>query len=369
MNAQEFLLPISVPQPAGEDMTFSAEFDAIEAMRQEDDPNLEQGEWVTDLRVADWPGVATRCEALLRERTKDLRVAVYLTEALAKTQGFAGLRDGLQVCAGLCERFWDSVHPVPEDGDMEQRSGNLSRLLAGAKEWVYLIPVTQGGPGAYTVRELKAARALQIAVERNPDDADSLSFGKVTLDAFARSQRATPRNVVADNLAAARQARAALTALQTVADARLGAEGPAFLPAKDALDDVLHELERLARDAGVLPASEAGHPAATADAAASASSAASASGSAAEHHHANPAAPAGDGVLRTRAEALQQLRQVAQFFRRTEPHSPVAYLADKAAQWGELPLHAWLRAVVKDQGALAHLEELLGVETKEGLSD
>jgi type VI secretion system protein ImpA len=53
---------------------------------------------------------------------------------------------------------------------------------------------------------------------------------------------------------------------------------------------------------------------------------------------------------------------VAAFFRATEPHSPVAYLADKAARWGEMPLHAWLRAVVKDEAALAQLEEMLGVE-------
>jgi type VI secretion system protein ImpA len=59
---------------------------------------------------------------------------------------------------------------------------------------------------------------------------------------------------------------------------------------------------------------------------------------------------------------LAQLRIVAEFFRKTEPHSPVAYLADKAAKWGEQPLHLWLRTVVKEEAALARLEELLGVE-------
>lgn len=67
------------------------------------------------------------------------------------------------------------------------------------------------------------------------------------------------------------------------------------------------------------------------------------------------------GPLQNRTQALQQLRQVADFFRRTEPHSPVAYLADKAAQWGEMSLHEWLKTVVKDDGALAHVEELLGI--------
>jgi len=63
----------------------------------------------------------------------------------------------------------------------------------------------------------------------------------------------------------------------------------------------------------------------------------------------------------TRAQALAQLRLIADFFRSTEPHSPVAYLAMKAASWGEMPLHEWLRTVVRDPVQSAQLDELLGV--------
>jgi type VI secretion system protein ImpA len=63
----------------------------------------------------------------------------------------------------------------------------------------------------------------------------------------------------------------------------------------------------------------------------------------------------------SRAQALAQLREIAAFFRRTEPHSPVAYLAEKAAEWGMQPLHVWLREVVKDAASLQHVQELLGV--------
>jgi len=38
----------------------------------------------------------------------------------------------------------------------------------------------------------------------------------------------------------------------------------------------------------------------------------------------------------------------------------VAYLADKAAGWGDMPLHVWLRAVIKDPATIAGVEELLG---------
>ena len=36
------------------------------------------------------------------------------------------------------------------------------------------------------------------------------------------------------------------------------------------------------------------------------------------------------------------------------------YLAERAASWGEMPLHVWLRAVIKDPSAIAGIEELLG---------
>ena len=71
----------------------------------------------------------------------------------------------------------------------------------------------------------------------------------------------------------------------------------------------------------------------------------------------------------TRDEAIRQLREVARFFRATEPHSPVAYLAEKAARWGEMPLHEWLRSVVRDGGELAHIEQLLGLEAAAPTSD
>ncbi|HEC0958219.1 TPA: type VI secretion system protein TssA, partial [Klebsiella pneumoniae] len=76
-----------------------------------------------------------------------------------------------------------------------------------------------------------------------------------------------------------------------------------------------------------------------------------------------PRGPA--GAPGSRKEALQQLRQVAEFFRRTEPHSPVAYLAEKAARWGEMPLHVWLKRVIKDHGTLEQMEEMLDVNPED----
>src|SRR6516225_1191912 len=111
------LAPINEASPCGADLLFSPDFDAIQHARRFDDPSLDQGEWITEIKEADWPFVVERCTAMLRTQTKDLRLAVWLTEALAIQQGVPGLTQGYTVLTGLVERFWDGVHPLPEGDD------------------------------------------------------------------------------------------------------------------------------------------------------------------------------------------------------------------------------------------------------------
>lgn len=336
----------------GEDLSFSTEFDQIAELRRQDDPTLDQGEWVTSLKQADWPAAARLCEQLLRERTKDLRVVNWLTEADALTRGYAGLARGLGLAASLCERHWEQLHPQADDGDLEQRIGTLSWLLNRVTALARQMPVARNGQRTVSLADMAEARALQQAIERQPDSAETLSRGKLTLADVTRTQKETPRPWLREQLAALHDAVAALASLQTAVDGHLGADGPSFVSAREALAGALHDLERLAREAGAVDAP------ATAAAAATNEGAAVTAG-----QPAGAVGVAAPGVLATREQALAQLRLVADFFRRTEPHSPVAYLADKAARWGELPLHQWLRQVVKDQTSLSQLEELLGLES------
>jgi type VI secretion system protein ImpA len=67
-------------------------------------------------------------------------------------------------------------------------------------------------------------------------------------------------------------------------------------------------------------------------------------------------------VLPDPAGAQRQLAEVAAFFRRTEPHSPVSYLVQRAVQWGHMPLESWLRDVIKDETVLAQLRDTLGLK-------
>lgn len=365
MDTDLLLAPLPGGQPGGEDLSFSAAFDDIAEMRRADDPTLKQGEWVTPIKQADWAGAARLCETLLATRTKDLRLALWLTEARAMTQGYAGLASGLGLCTALCEQHWPHLHPLPDGSDAEERIGNIAWMLQRLVDLASALPVTRGRKGErFTLLDLKHARQWQAQAERVGQPADTLPADQpnaITVAQFRQALQDTPTERLRETVDALRSTRAQLQAWQGVVDARLGHEGPSFVSAREALEQASHELERLAREAGALSSAPL---AGDATGIPLANTAEHANPGAPAEAHSPVSGPAGAHALtapRNRAEALRQLQMVADFFRRTEPHSPVAYLADKAIKWGEMPLHRWLGEVVKDPTSMAHLQELLGL--------
>ncbi|MBK7613503.1 MAG: type VI secretion system protein TssA [Burkholderiales bacterium] len=348
MELDQLLQELSNQPPCGEDMSFSPEFDEIQELRRQDDPTIAQGEWVTTLKTADWPGVLSSTGKILSQRSKDLRVAGWWTEASAHVNSYGGLADGLRLARELCERYWDALHPRLEGSDAELRVGSLTWLLGQVNTLATALPVLQRGDLVLSLADIEAARTRSATTDHHSNDPSAPA--KPNADTVAKALRETPSARIAQMRDDSLRAQTELAQLQAVVDAQLGVDGPGFTAARRALEQAFHGLERLARDAGVgnSPAADAAHAPDTPpgqQAAASTATGGSLGG-----------APA------TRAQALAQLRVVADFFRRTEPHSPVAYLADKAARWGDMPLHVWLRTVMKDPGAITQLEEMLGVE-------
>ncbi|WMJ69522.1 type VI secretion system protein TssA [Stenotrophomonas sp. 24(2023)] len=347
LDQDALLAPISDDAPTGEDLSFSAEFDRIIENRRADDPTLDQGAWQTDIKYADWSSVLRDSSDLLQARTKDLRVAGWLSEAAAQIEGFKGLAAGYRVTAGLCERYWDQVHPQAPDGDHEERIGNLSWLLTNSLQWLRNVPIVVAPQGRFTLADFEHAHA-----RANGNAEDDGRPGLDVLDAARRDTQHSFYRQLADELPDCSQA---LVELQGAVDNRLGLDGPSFSAVREQLEHLQRTVQRFARDAGVLLDGETGDLEGDAggDVFAAAPS---------PFETVTPVASRGPGgAPGTRKEALQQLRQVAEFFRRTEPHSPVAYLAEKAARWGEMPLHVWLKRVIKDHGTLEQMEEMLDI--------
>lgn len=361
MDFSELLRPLEhADGPCGEDLSFSAEFDVLQEARRFDDPTLAQGEWVTEIKEADWAGVMRLGSDLLAHRSKDLRLAAWLAEARCKRDGLAGLADGYELLLGLCERFWGEIHPLPdEDGSQELRAGVLDWWLAQTTRLLREIPLSRSPKGVYSLLAQEQARSHGGASEQPGQGAQGSGHGELlaTLDA---AMRGTPRQHFFDSLREIERLKVAMHGLQTFLDSQMGEAAPSFGAGLDVLDDLSRSLRRyLGPESEGVPgeATPRGVP-----------------GSdevlidAPVFDGGGPGRPFGAQAIHSRAQAIHQLELIAAYFRQTEPHSPVAYLADKAVKWGRMPLHEWLRSVVKDDAVLSRMEELLGLEGRPGMA-
>jgi len=106
--------------PCGEDLEYDDEFREMEKAAAGRPPSQFEVNGVPP----DWRTVLNQAEALF-ERTRDLRVAIYWSRARLRTEGAATLVDGLRLVQGLLDRYWDDLHPRPDDGDAYARINAL----------------------------------------------------------------------------------------------------------------------------------------------------------------------------------------------------------------------------------------------------
>ena len=115
IDVDALLAAISEDSPCGENLEYDADFGSMERAA-EGSPEQQIGESVIPVEDPDWRQVKSLAVELF-SRTKDLRVAIYLTRAALQLDGIAGFRDGLTILHGLVEQYWTDVYPQldPED--------------------------------------------------------------------------------------------------------------------------------------------------------------------------------------------------------------------------------------------------------------
>jgi len=333
------LQPISPDEPGGADLALAPELDDIRAARQGDEAGLAQGDWVRELRAPQWPRVRELCGALLRERSKDLQVACWHAEALAWTESFRGLARGLGTVEGLLDRFWDSCHPALEDGSAEARAGRIQWLDSHLAETARQLPLTAPAAGGFTWLACEQSRRVDNLALRDPEARDeAIREGQLTGEAFQKAVLASGPGFYQELQDQTRAALDAVRSLAAVLERRFGPQGPDL----GALAETLGACAEFAAQTRqrLAPAGPPGTPA----------------------PEPPMSIPAAGRAFGARAEAIRSLRAAAAFFRGAEPHSPVAFLVERAANWAEMPLDAWLAEVIKDGPTLAQLRELLDLK-------
>jgi len=116
IDIDALLAPISADAPCGADMEYTPEFAAL-LTAAAGKPAQQVGEAIVPAVEPEWP-LVMRLGAELLEKTRDLRIASRLTQALLHVQGLTGLRVGLVLIRHYVEDHWASLHPQldPEDG-------------------------------------------------------------------------------------------------------------------------------------------------------------------------------------------------------------------------------------------------------------
>lgn len=365
IDLEVLLQPISEESPSGESLRYSGIYDEITEARREDD-HLNRGEWVTDLKVADYGKVLDIGIPALSTQTKDLQIGVWVADAVIRKHGLAGFRDALLMLHGFHERFWDTLHPEIEDGDMEGRANAMSWFDIHGAEAVRTAPFT--GSKGYSYADFEDSRKYDF-----PENIDSLpTEEKVRINAL-KAEAEKNRSVTGSlwNVERMETRRAAMESINfTIEECwtafndlnRLCEEKydrnqtPGFSNLKKAFENVHEQAKKLLEEKRIEEPDEIEEEEMPESGEAVTAGAAKGDGSVA-------------GAIANRKEALRRLGEIAAFFQRTEPHSPVSYLVQRAVKWGNMGLETWLQEVIKDQSVLVQLRETLGVDGTGGGSD
>lgn len=352
IDLEALLAPIPGDNPAGRDISYDEIYDKIKEARRADDANLAQGDWQSEIKVAQWPVARNLAIEALSTQSKDLQVAAWLAEALMQLHGFEGLLDGLALIERLLADFWDSLYPEADGEDFDMRAGKIAWLEKTLPLIVQSIPLTEeGGYGWYRWKESRDVDNLGRTDPALREEA--VAAGKITLETWDRAVINTSADFYASLMPLLQSCQEVVGALINRVDEKFTHDAPGLGQLRQAVKDCADLVNRIARDKGLIDGGAGAEAAESVEE--SAGVIVGATG-------AKGAGAAGNGPLQTRADALRRLAEVAEYFRRTEPHSPVAYLVDRAVRWGNMNLEQWLAETVKDETILGTLRETLGIQ-------
>jgi type VI secretion system protein ImpA len=330
MEFADILTALDPRLPCGEDLEYDAEFLLLQ---QAAVGKAEQqfGSTIIPAAAPDWREVEKRAHALL-ERTRDIRIISYLTQAWTEIRGLPGYADGLSLAADALERYWESVHPrldSEDDLDPMPRVYALTSLgdLQGCARSARSASLLGGIHGQLTLRDAESV------LDGTRTDGDVYPGGRARLVESLR-HAATQQG---EQISAVRTAAAALARIQAVVNGKLGAEWtPDYRGIQRTLQSVLQQLDDGDRSA---PAAEGGPVAAdTAAPAVETGNGAS---------PAPAAAPAAlrwqDAQIQSRDDAVAMLVKVCGYFEAHEPSHPAPYVIRRAQQLISMSFHDIIR--------------------------
>jgi type VI secretion system protein ImpA len=347
LDLDRSLAPIADGAPSGRELDYDPAFQALLTAAEPGREELDGGDGrkLFQPREREFRQIRREAERLLATG-RDLRVLTILAEALTVTEGPAGLVAGLSLIARTLRDHWETVYPQldrEEQAPADQAAARLNALHRLADPEAMLLELRRlplaevAGEGAVSLRALELARgdSEPLPYEARPD-----------LSPLETALKAAGPTVLAEKLAALEVASAEIDSIDRLLAARI--TDPAALPDLSPLTSLIAKMRATLEPYAA--ASRPGSPAAKAAAPAPAETAA------------RPTAVGADRLprrLETRADAVQALELVSEYFRRQEPGSPIPLLLERAQRLVAMPFMEIIGELAPD--SMSQLRGALGV--------
>ncbi len=366
LDIESLTSPISEESPSGVELRGSEYanefFDLREVFNQSNKAEREiqtamafPDEEFPDLKDPEWDEVRDRAVHILGNYSKDVSVASWLIEAVMRLEGIPGLRDGFKLMLEICRRYWDNIHPEPDED--EGYAETVSQLTGLTSERSYGVldnlPLTNGGGGAYSIFDFNEANRID-GMDAG-DKQKRIAEGAVERHTFDDSFRATSRdhwnNVIED----LDTLISTIRELETYLDERClrnsyGEEtSPSMTSFRQRLESIRSTVQQLMSEllldeVGEVPQEENAE---------------------AEEGEAVATAKVPVGAIQNRADAIKMIRKAAEYFRKTEPQSFIYFKLEQAARWAEMPFPELLKELLRDDTAMGELHRRTGIPIPE----
>jgi type VI secretion system protein ImpA len=373
LNFAQLCMPIAGDNPAGkslrEDFSLRSSYQAIkdaqraardaerDAKRPPDPDDKWKGSRDLHTRLAscreDWKKVLNTAAKITAEESKDLQIVSWWIEALLRIHGFPGLRDGFRLARELIEAFWDQLYPLPDEEGVATRVLPLALLNGVESDGVLADPIVNlpitaaGSMRAMSLIDSQQANDLE-RIQDASRRAQRIEDGAITLEAFEKAVAETSTESFVGLLEDITSCAAEFDKLSAVLDEKCGSgNAPPTSNIRNALSGVREQVERFVRGRGALGG----------EASATTTATVAVAGHAASSN--------GAGPIGSRDDAFRTLMQVADFFRRTEPQSPIPYLLEQAVRWGKMPLPELLNEMLPADSIPAQSFKLVGIRLPE----
>lgn len=303
IDVDKLLQPVTEDSPCGDDMEYETAFQELQ-MAASIDGSASMLEGDKEPEPPNWKEVAKKAETILGQ-TKDLRAAMYLTKARLNTHGVVGLADGVSLIKGFLTTYWDDVHPKLDEEDDNDPTMRINSLLGLADaedvlaklDDVPLVSAKQAGK--YSLRDIRIAKGDLPA----PGDADAPEIGIINA-AFQESKL----DDIQANADAVRMAIEDVAAIEACITEKVGPTNNTLTvkPLVDELKSIDKEYTEQLQARGV--------DVETID------------GEGGEQQETKRAT----GEITSREDAIRMLEKISEYFRRSEPSSPVPLLLQRA---------------------------------------